>query len=50
LWFINANDETVEAVKHKNLPAFGVQWHPEAEPGPLDTEFLFDDFLKSGGI
>jgi carbamoyl-phosphate synthase small subunit len=50
LWFINANDETVEAVKHKNLPTFGVQWHPEAEPGPLDTEFLFDDFLKSGGI
>jgi carbamoyl-phosphate synthase small subunit len=50
LWFINANDETVEAVKHKSLPAFGVQWHPEAEPGPLDTEFLFDDFLKSGGI
>jgi carbamoyl-phosphate synthase small subunit len=50
LWFINANDETVEAVRHKNLPTFGVQWHPEAEPGPLDTEFLFDDFLKSGGI
>ena len=50
LWFINANDKTVEAVKHKNLPTFGVQWHPEAEPGPLDTEFLFDDFLKSGGI
>ena len=50
LWFINANDKTVEAVKHKSFPAFGVQWHPEAEPGPLDTEFLFDDFLKSGGI
>jgi carbamoyl-phosphate synthase small subunit len=50
LWFINANDETVEAVKHKSLRAFGVQWHPEGKPGPLDTEFLFDDFLKSGGI
>jgi carbamoyl-phosphate synthase small subunit len=49
LWFLNANDKTVEAVKHKQLPAFGVQWHPEAEPGPLDTEFLFDNFLKLGG-
>jgi carbamoyl-phosphate synthase small subunit len=49
VWFINANDKTVEAVRHKHRPAFGVQWHPEAEPGPLDTEFLFDDFLKLGG-
>lgn len=49
VWFINANDKTVEAVRHKSSRAFGVQWHPEAEPGPLDTEFLFDDFLKLGG-
>jgi len=49
VWFINANDKTVEAVRHKNNRAFGVQWHPEAEPGPLDTEFLFDNFLKLGG-
>jgi carbamoyl-phosphate synthase small subunit len=49
VWFINANDDTVEAVKHKRCMAFGVQWHPEAEPGPLDTEFLFDLFLKPGG-
>jgi carbamoyl-phosphate synthase small subunit len=49
IWFINANDKTVEAVRHKRNRAFGVQWHPEAEPGPLDTEFLFDDFLKLGG-
>lgn len=48
-WFINANDKTVEAVKHDVRPAFGFQWHPEAEPGPYDTEFLFDEFLKLGG-
>ncbi len=48
--FINANDKTVEAVKHKCKPVLGVQWHPEAQPGPLDTEFLFDDFLKLGGL
>ena len=49
VWFINANDKTVEAVRHKSNRAFGVQWHPEAEPGPFDTEFLFDNFLKLGG-
>jgi len=49
VWFINANDSTVEAVKHRHGPAFGFQWHPEAEPGPLDTEFLFDEFLKLEG-
>ena len=48
-WFINANDKTVEAVKHNSRRAFGVQWHPEAEPGPYDTEFLFDEFLKLSG-
>jgi len=47
-WFINANDQTVEAVRHRNRRAFGFQWHPEAEPGPYDTEFLFDEFLKLG--
>lgn len=46
VWFINANDKTVEGVKHVNQPAFGVQWHPEASPGPYDTEFLFDEFLR----
>ena len=49
VWFINANDKTVEAVRHNHDPALGVQWHPEAEPGPLDTESLFDYFLKLGG-
>ena len=46
-WFMNPNDKTVEGVKHKNKPVFAVQWHPEAAPGPYDTEFLFKEFLKS---
>jgi carbamoyl-phosphate synthase small subunit len=46
VWFINANDKTVEGVKYKNGVTFAVQWHPEASPGPYDTEFLFDKFLK----
>jgi len=46
-WFINANDRTIEGIKHRQLPAFAVQWHPEAAPGPYDTEFLFDEFLKA---
>ena len=45
-WFMNANDMTVEGVKHKAKPAFALQWHPEASPGPYDTEFLFDRFRK----
>lgn len=46
VWFLNANDNTVEGVKHKKKPAFALQWHPEASPGPYDTEFLFDRFKK----
>jgi carbamoyl-phosphate synthase small subunit len=44
---INLNDSTVEGLKHKVLPAFSVQYHPEACPGPEDTNWLFDEFLKS---
>lgn len=44
---ININDNTVEGLKHKTLPAFSVQYHPEACPGPEDTAWLFDEFLKS---
>jgi len=47
--FLNANDKTVEGIKHKSKPALALQWHPEAAPGPYDTEFLFDEFLKLGG-
>jgi len=46
VWFINANDKTVEGIRHKNRKSFAVQWHPEASPGPYDTEFLFDLFIN----
>ena len=45
-WFINANDNTNEGIKHEKLPFFSVQFHPEATPGPTDTTWLFDYFLK----
>ena len=45
-WFMNANDKTVEGVRHTSRSVFAFQWHPEASPGPYDTEFLFDEFLK----
>ncbi len=44
--FINANDGTCEGVTYKDMPAFTVQFHPEACGGPLDTSFLFDKFLN----
>ena len=46
LSFINTNDSTCEGISYKNFPAFSVQFHPEACGGPLDTSFLFDDFVK----
>jgi carbamoyl-phosphate synthase small subunit len=46
-WFMNPNDKTTEGIKHKTKPVFAVQWHPEASPGPYDTEFLFDKFAKT---
>ena len=42
--FVNVNDGTCEGVLYHHMPAFGVQFHPEACGGPLDTEFLFDRF------
>ena len=43
--FINANDHTCEGIDYKNMPAFSVQFHPEACAGPLDTRWLFDRFI-----
>jgi carbamoyl-phosphate synthase small subunit len=45
LTHVNLNDKTCEGFKHKNLPAFSVQYHPEASPGPHDAAYLFDRFV-----
>lgn len=43
--FINSNDGSVEGLSHKLLPLVTVQFHPEAHPGPADSEYIFDEFL-----
>ncbi len=49
-WFYNANDNTNEGIIHKTLPIMSVQFHPESSPGPLDTDWIFDYFLKKAKI
>jgi carbamoyl-phosphate synthase small subunit len=46
LTHINLNDETLEGFRHRQHPAFCVQYHPEAAPGPHDSYYLFDEFVK----
>jgi carbamoyl-phosphate synthase small subunit len=43
---INLNDKTLEGMRHRSLPIFSVQYHPEASPGPHDSSYLFDEFIK----
>jgi carbamoyl-phosphate synthase small subunit len=43
---INLNDGTLEGFRHKTIPAFSVQYHPESAPGPRDSRYLFENFVK----
>jgi carbamoyl-phosphate synthase small subunit len=46
LTHVNLNDQTLEGFRHRKEPVFCVQYHPEASPGPHDSHYLFDDFMK----
>ncbi len=46
VWFTNANDGSVEGIRHESGKFFSVQFHPEATPGPEDASYLFDEFLS----
>jgi len=46
LTHLNLNDQTVEGMEHKTLPIFSVQYHPEASPGPHDSDYLYDHFVE----
>ncbi len=43
---VNLNDDSIEGIRVKGKPAFSVQYHPESTPGPYDSRYLFDDFIK----
>ena len=46
LTHLNLNDQTLEGFRHREFPIFAVQYHPESSPGPHDSHYLFDDFLR----
>lgn len=46
VWWKNANDQTVEGIRHESGKFFSVQFHPEATPGPEDASYLFDEFIE----
>jgi len=43
---VNLNDQSVEGIRHKNLSAFSIQYHPESSPGPHDSKYLFNQFIE----
>jgi carbamoyl-phosphate synthase small subunit len=43
---VNLNDQSIEGIRVKGKPAFSVQYHPEATPGPHDSRYLFDEFIQ----
>lgn len=47
LTHLNLNDDSVEGIRRTDVPAFSVQYHPEASPGPHDSWYLFDDFIEN---
>ena len=50
VWFRNANDGTVEGLYHLSLPILSCQFHPEAAPGPRDSAWIFDEFVKAASV
>jgi len=43
---VNLNDQSIEGIRHKNFPAFAIQYHPESSPGPHDAKYLFNRFIE----
>lgn len=50
VWFRNANDGTVEGLYHECLPVLSCQFHPEGAPGPRDSLWVFDEFVKAAAV